>query len=44
MTLKNTDRWGAVSQSLHWAIVLLILATGLIGLLMGDMRASPAKV
>ena len=27
MNLKNTaDRWGAVSQSLHWLVVLLITA------------------
>ncbi|MCD9029862.1 cytochrome b [Luteimonas sp. BDR2-5] len=45
MTLKNTDaRWGGISQLLHWAVVLLILATGTIGLLMGDMRNSPAKI
>ncbi|WP_394001167.1 cytochrome b [Luteimonas sp. WGS1318] len=45
MSLRNpVDRWGGISQSLHWAVVALILATGLIGLLMGDMRASPTKV
>lgn len=45
MSLRNPrDRWGGVSQSLHWLVVVLILATGLIGLLMGDMRASPTKV
>ncbi|WP_101924921.1 MULTISPECIES: cytochrome b [Luteimonas] len=45
MTLRNTaDRWGGVSQLLHWLVVLLILSTGLIGLLMGDMRNSPTKI
>ncbi len=45
MSLRNpVDRWGGISQSLHWLVVALILATGLIGLLMGDMRASPTKV
>jgi cytochrome b561 len=45
MLLRNTaERWGAVSQSLHWLIVLLILAQGSVGLLMGDMRNSPDKI
>lgn len=45
MILRNTtERWGVVSQLLHWLVVLLILTTGTIGLLMGDMRASPTKV
>jgi len=42
MSLKNTDqRWGAVSQSLHWLTLLLILALAVIGLLMGELPRTP---
>ena len=45
MSLKNPrERWGAVSQSFHWLIVLLLLAQGTIGLLMGDMARGPDKI
>lgn len=45
MTLRDTaDRWGVVSQSLHWLIVLLILGQGILGLLMGGMRNGPDKI
>ncbi len=45
MTRRNPlDRWGGVSQLLHWSVVLLILTIGTIGLLMGDMRNTPTKV
>jgi len=45
MTFKNPpDRWGAVSQLLHWVIVVMILALGIVGLVMTDMRNSPDKV
>ena len=45
MTAKNTAmRWGAVSQGLHWVSVLLIVSLATIGLLMGEMAASPLKV
>ncbi|MFO1473193.1 MAG: cytochrome b [Lysobacterales bacterium] len=45
MTLKNPEQhWGAVSQSLHWLIVLLLLAQGTVGLLMGDMARGPDKI
>lgn len=45
MTLKNTDeRWGSVSQLLHWLIVLLIIGQGTVGLLMGDLRNGPDKI
>jgi cytochrome b561 len=42
MSLKNTaDRWGGVSQLLHWTIAVLILAIGTVGLLMGELPRSP---
>ena len=45
MDLKNTDdRWGPVSQFMHWLIVVLILGQGIVGLLMTEMRTSPDKV
>ena len=45
MSLKNpNERWGAVSQSFHWLIVLLLLAQGTVGLLMGDMARGPDKI
>lgn len=45
MTLRDTaDRWGVVSQSLHWLIVLLILGQGILGLLMGGLRNGPDKI
>lgn len=45
MSLKNPrERWGVVSQSFHWLIVLLLLAQGTVGLLMGDMARGPDKI
>ena len=42
MTLKNTaDRWGSISQLLHWLIVLLILLLGVVGLVMVELPKSP---
>ena len=38
MMLKNThDRWGGVSQLLHWIVVVLILTMAYLGLTMGDL-------
>ncbi|GAA4860644.1 cytochrome b [Luteimonas vadosa] len=45
MQLKNTrERWGIVSQALHWLIVLLILGQGTVGLWMEDLRNGPDKL
>lgn len=45
MTWKNTpERWGPVSQLLHWLIVLMILGMGTVGLVMTEMRNSPDKI
>ena len=41
MSLKNTDRWGGVSQLLHWTIAVLILSIGTVGLVMGELPRSP---
>ncbi|AKC87396.1 cytochrome b [Pseudoxanthomonas suwonensis] len=42
MSLKNTaERWGSVSQLLHWTIAVLILAIGTVGLVMGELPRSP---
>lgn len=45
MRLRNTpERWGPVSQLLHWTIVLLIGWLAWRGLTMVDMPATPAKI
>jgi cytochrome b561 len=45
MALRNSgQRWGAVSQCFHWLVVLLLLAQGVVGLLMGDMARGPGKI
>ena len=42
MSLKNTeDRWGPVSQFLHWLIVLLILGLAIVGLSLDSLPRSP---
>src|SRR5690606_24687309 len=42
MTWKNTaDRWGPVSQLLHWLIVLLVLVLAIVGLTMGELPRTP---
>jgi cytochrome b561 len=42
MSLKNNDEhWGAVSQSFHWLIVLLILLLAIVGLTMGELPKTP---
>ena len=42
MSLKNsTDRWGGISELLHWTIAVLILTFGAVGLLMGELPRSP---
>ena len=45
MHLRNsTQRWGAVSQLLHWAIVFLLGWLAWRGLTMVDMPPTPAKI
>ncbi|MDX3933423.1 MAG: cytochrome b [Stenotrophomonas sp.] len=41
MTRPNAQRWGGVSQSLHWLIALLILTLGVVGLTMGELPKTP---
>ena len=45
MQLRNSPaRWGAVSQLLHWAVVILIGWMAWLGLSMVDMPPTPAKI
>lgn len=45
MSLKNThERWGAISQLLHWTVVVLILTMAYLGLTMGDLPNGPDKI
>jgi cytochrome b561 len=45
MTMKNsTDRWGGISQLMHWAIAVLILIMAYLGLTMGDLPNGPGKI
>ena len=42
MSLKNTtDRWGGISQLLHWTIAILIVLIGIVGRVMGELPRSP---
>jgi len=42
MSLNNTrQRWGSVSQCLHWLSVVLILALAIIGLTMSELPRTP---
>ncbi|HET8818212.1 MAG TPA: cytochrome b [Xanthomonadaceae bacterium] len=39
--LRNRDRWGPVSQALHWTIALLVLVMAAIGLSLDGLPRSP---
>jgi cytochrome b561 len=41
---SNIDRWGPVSQLLHWTIVVLIVWMAYLGLTMTDLPNGPAKI
>jgi cytochrome b561 len=44
MSLRNSlERWGPVSQSLHWLIVALIVVMAYLGLTMVDLPTTPHK-
>lgn len=41
MSLKNRERWGAISQGLHWLVAALVLLLGVVGLVMGELPRVP---
>src|SRR5690606_9149008 len=41
MSPRNIERWGGISQLLHWTIAVLILLIGVVGLVMGELPRSP---
>ena len=40
-SLRNLERWGPVSQALHWAIALLVVVMAAIGLSLDALPRSP---
>ncbi len=45
MTLKNTpERWGSISQLLHWVMLAMIMTMAYLGLTMGDLPNGPDKI
>jgi cytochrome b561 len=45
MSLRNSaERWGPVSQGLHWLIVILIVVMAYLGLTMVDLPTTPHKI
>lgn len=41
MTRANAQRWGAISQTLHWLILLLLLVLCVVGLTLDDLPRTP---
>ncbi len=41
MSPKNHERWGAISQGLHWLVAALVLLLGVVGLVMGELPRVP---
>jgi cytochrome b561 len=41
VNLRNTDRWGPVSQLLHWTIVVLVVGMAIIGLSLDSLPKTP---
>lgn len=41
MSRRNVERWGGISQLLHWTIAVLILVIGVVGLVMGELPRTP---
>lgn len=45
MTLKNSaERWGQVSQWLHWLVAVLVVVMAWLGLTMADLPNTPYKL
>lgn len=41
---RNLERWGPVSQALHWTIALLVVAMAAVGLLLDELPRSPGSI
>ncbi len=44
MLKSDSDHWGSLAKLFHWAIVLLIIAQGTIGLIMVDLPKNPRVI
>jgi cytochrome b561 len=44
MSLRNIERWGPVSQVLHWTIVVLVAGLAVVGLSLDSLPRSPSSL
>jgi len=44
MLRSDGERWGSLAQFFHWAIVVMLLAQGTIGLIMINLPKTPAAI
>ena len=44
MLRSGTDHWGSLAKFFHWAIVLLIIVQGAVGLIMVDLPKRPGTI
>lgn len=41
---SDNYQWGGIAQTLHWIMAITIIVLGIVGLIMGEMPNTPAKI
>jgi cytochrome b561 len=44
MSLRNVERWGPVSQFLHWTVVVLVAVMAVVGLMLDELPRAPSSL